>query len=51
MRRRLHMVIMRIVVNLFLLAVGIFILTAPNFILHHHTNDSLQKAASAGSAR
>ena len=40
-----HVILMRILVSLFLLAAGIIILTAPNFILTHQADDSRQKAA------
>ncbi len=41
----LHVAVMRIVVSLFLLAMGALILTAPNPILPHATSDGVEKIA------
>ena len=40
-----HVAAMRIVVSLFLLAIGILILTAPNFLFPHKLDESVQKIA------
>lgn len=38
---------MRILVSLVMLAAGLFIVSAPNFVVTHKTDDGLQKAAIA----
>jgi len=40
-----HVAAMRIVVSLFLLAIGILILTAPNFLFAHKLDEGVQKMA------
>ncbi len=40
-----HVAIMRIVVSLFLLIIGVFILTAPNMLIHTELGEGIQKVA------
>ena len=42
---RRHVAAMRIVVSLFLLTVGVLILTAPNFLFAQKLDDGVQKMA------